>query len=603
MRLFLIKISAIILILSTIAGGKVLALDVVAELSSNVISLDDQATLTIKILESQTNSDPQLPPLNDFTVYNTGRSFSSTYVNGKMTSSVEYSYILLPKKTGKFRIEPVIVNIKGKEYKTKPLTLRVNASSSSGRDKRAKGELSSASNSDYLVDAVISKDTVYEGEQLVYTFRAYQRRGAGFFSDPVYLPPSYSGFWREEFGWRRYNRTLKNDIYIVSEMNSYLFPVIPGEITIEPTRVVVTPDNFSSVFNFDPFSNRGLRNARRSNKPDTLFTKPILLNVIPLPREGRPRDFKGAVGDYRMSFNLSNDKVTVDETVLLTMKITGKGNIKTLTPPDIPEIEGLDIRSSGDTASLQEAGGKIAGSKTFEFSIIPEQEGVYEIPSLKWSYFDPEDKTYKTHKSRDYTITISPGANGSDDVLSGLMNLPGDIKVRDILAVMPLSNELQSAGRPLALNPVFWIAQIIPILALAGVVVFRRRQDKIMGDVRYRRLKRAHGMARKHLASARSLLKSNRLGDFYGEISKAIYHYVGDKFNYSASGMTESQVCEILSENGYGDSLIADFKDLIQSADFGRFAPGQESEDRARNMLTSAEEWIVAAEQKGKLRK
>jgi hypothetical protein len=592
-------LGALLLLATTDAG----AVDVSAQLDASTIRIDEQVTLTIRVTESRIQGEPQFPSLDAFTIYSAGQTFSSTIVNGKMASSVEYRYILVPRKTGKFQIPPITVNVRGKEYKTEPLTIQVEAASSQGQMPGQSGgrHASETENKDYLISASISKDTVYEGEQLVHNFKAYQRSGAAFFSDPVYLPPSYSGFVREEFGWKRYNRIYQGDVYVINEMNSYLFPVTPGESVIEPTRVVVTLDNFSNLFNFDPFDSRSLRSrTRRGSQSDTLYTEPLNLTVLPLPREGRPRDFKGSVGHFNMNISLSGTEATVDETILLTVKISGRGDINSISPPEIPEIEGLDIRPSGDTTVINEAAGQVAGSKTFEFSIIPEEDGFYEFPRLSWSYFDPETKSYRTHRSQVYEINISPGANVSAGILPGITNIQGVLKARDILSVMPLKDELKPSERPLIYKTEFITLQTLPLLLLAGVILFRRRQDRLLGDVRYRRLKRAHGMAKKQLGQARKLLGEKHYDEFFGAVSKALYDYVGDKFNYSASGLTEIQVRELLEKHGHSTELMAAFGDLIQSTDFGRFAPGQSSSENAHKVMEEAEKWIVAFEQEGK---
>lgn len=597
-------------VLAIILGGLLIlantdarAVEVNAELSASKIRIDEQVTLVVRVAESRLQGEPRFPAIDAFTVYSAGQTFSSTVVNGKMTSSVEYRYILIPRKTGKFEIPPITVTVHGKEYKTKPMAIEVEDASGQGQVPGQSGgqRANETENRDYLISASISKDTVYEGEQLVHNFKAFQRSGAAFFSDPVYIPPSYSGFVREEFGWKRYNRVYRGDVYVINEMNSFLFPVTPGEITIDPTRVVVTLDNFSSLFNFDPFDSRSPRSrTRRGASVDTLYTEPLNLTVLPLPREGRPRDFKGSVGHFNMTASLSGTKATVDETILLTVKISGRGDINSISPPEIPEIEGLDIRPSGDTTVINEAAGQVTGSKTFEFSIIPEQEGYYEFPLLSWSYFDPEVKTYRTHRSDKYEINISPGVNGSGDMLVGLMTPQGELKVRDILTVMPLKDELRSNNRPLIYSSVFLAIQALPLLILAGVILFRRRQDKLLGDVRYRRLKRAHGLAKKQLGQARKYLGEERFDSFYGAVSKALYDYVGDKFNYSAAGLTEIQVRELLEKHGHSQELMNAFGGLIQSTDFGRFAPGQSDSDNAREVMREAEKWIVAFEQEGK---
>jgi len=570
-----------------------------AELSYKVISIDGQVSYSINIAGARNISEPELPTIRDFKVYSSGRSFSQSIVNGVSTSSVIYKYILIPTKIGKFTIGPAKVRIGGDSYQTEPLQIEVKRSSSgsSGTEQQSRKTSNSTNNNEYIITAEVDQDTVFEGEHLVYTFKALRNVGARFFSQPAFIPSPFIGFWKEEFGFQQYNRNYKGSTYHVNELKTHLFPISPGKITIEPMQLAITLDNLSNKTNFDPFDTRSFF---RQSVEDTLHTKIIDITVLPLPQEGRPRHFKGAVGDYNMTVKLSNTEVTVDETILLTIRFSGKGNIRTISPPDIPEIEGLDIRPSGDTVTVRQGGNKVIGNKTFEFSIIPEQEGIYDIPPIRWSYFDPESETYKTHKSKKHTVSIQPGKNGSDDILSGLMTLPGDIKVRDILAVKNLTSDLALFSRPLIMRPWFTAVYIIPLIILSGVIVFRKRQDKLLGDVRYRRLKRAHGMARKRLAQSGKLLSQGKSDQFYSEISRALYEYIGDKFNYAGSGLTESIVSEILSENNFSDELRQSFSDLIQSANFERFTPSASGAESDKSLHDKAIKWIVSAEQEGK---
>ncbi|MBD3381877.1 MAG: hypothetical protein GF404_06745 [candidate division Zixibacteria bacterium] len=582
------------------------AVDVVSTLSSNRVAVGDRVILSVKILDSQASAEPRLPSIPAFKVYSSGHTFEQTIINGKTTSSIKYDYTMVAQKAGNFMVGPITVKIKGREYSTQPLKITV-TQNRQGQVKRPGTRTQPSDNKDrddFLVECEIDRDTVYEGQQVVYSFRAYQRRGSAFFSDPVYLAPSFSGFWHEEFGWNRATRLIKGNVYTINAHDYYLFPVTPGETEIEPARVVITPDPFSSMFKTDPFSMRGLRSRSLGrSEPETLFTTPQKIYVKPLPRANRPPDFKGAVGSFSMRVDLSGTDVSVDETILMKIRISGKGNIKTVSAPRLPEIDGLDIRASGDTTIINRAGGSVIGTKEFEFSIIPEQEGIYDLSRLHWSYFDPIEGTYKTLKSDPYTLKIAPGKGSSGDNFAGMMNLPSDIKVRDILGAKKLNGKLHEPIQPLIYNASFWIMPALPVFALAGILIWRRRQERLSGDVRYRRLKRAHSLARKRLSASRKLLEQGNMDAYYAEISRALYEYIGDKFNLSAAGLTEPEVQKTLRRHNYDDNLFEQFRELIRSADFGRFAPAESSADTARDLLENGERWIVSAEQEGKKQK
>lgn len=599
-----LKIALILVLVAFVNPAR--AVDVVSTLSSNRVAVGDRVVLSVKILDSQASAEPELPTIPGFKVYSSGHTFEQTIINGKTTSSIKYDYTMVAQKAGNYAIGPVKVKIKGREYTTQPLKIAV-TQKRQGQVRKPGTRSQPADNKDrddFLVECEIDRDTVYEGQQVVYSFRAYQRRGSAFFSDPVYLAPSFSGFWHEEFGWNRATRMIKGNVYTINAHDYYLFPVTPGETEIEPARVVITPDPFSSMFKTDPFSMRGLRSRSLGrSEPETLFTTPQKIYVKPLPRANRPQDFKGAVGSFSMRVDLSGTDVSVDETILMKIRISGKGNIKTVSAPRLPVIDGLDVRASGDTTIISRAGGSVIGTKEFEFSIIPEQEGVYDLPSLRWSYFDPIEGAYKTLKSDQYTLKIAPGEGSSSDAFAGMMNLPSDIKVRDILGAKKLDGRLHEPIRPLIYNGSFWIISALPVFALGGILAWRRRQEKLSGDVRYRRLKRAHSLARKRLSASRRLLAREDMDAYFSEISRALYEYIGDKFNLSAAGLTEPEVEKILRRHNYDDNLFEQFRELIRSADFGRFAPAESSTDKARELLEKGEKWIVQAEQEGKKQK
>lgn len=589
--LFIIQIVFVLLISISHADD----LSLTASVDRTRVGVEDQLTLTISASGSgfENLPEPELPSLDHFDILSTNQSSSSQFsiVNGKVSSSktIDFIYYLAPQKEGTWKIGSAKLKHKGKTYSTEPIDVEVVTGSVQGR--RQPSSRSRPSQPDREVDlkgklfvqAKADRSEAYVGEQITVTYKLYKRVGL---SDVNYQNiPSFTNFWVESlFDAKRLNfrsEVVNGVRYDVAPLKQLaLFPTTDGTYTIDPLSLSCqVPVRGRDMFNLDSFFGR--------SKPVTIKTEPIVVKVLPLPPEAPP-GFRGAVGTYHISASVDKAQVQANQPVTLTVRITGAGNIKTLPDPVMPPLDDFKKFDSGSTEKIESKKDILKGTKTYTYVLIPRTEGKYTIGPVAFTYFHPQEKRYKTVKTRSLGITASPGEAEEEPVAYSLSKSGIEVFGKDIRYIKPNMTGLENHGRFLYQNRWFQLIQLLPLLAVVVAVFYRRHADRISQDVGYARLRRAYRRAQLRLKEANRLIEEDSPEKFYACVSKAITDYVGDKLNISAAGITTDQLAEELDEKGVSEEIREKLVSCLNECDFARFAPAGRSKNDIRQVLDSA---------------
>ncbi len=598
------KIITSIMFLTLFAFGTLTAsattVNITASVDKNVISLDDQITLTLTIYaEARSVSEPKIPQIDGLDIYQSGSSQSFNFVNGKISTSYTYTYILIPSRAGRFTIPSFSVRVKGREYKSDPIVVDVKSQGTqvpgaqSGRihkNSNALAKEESLGNKKVFITASLDKSSAYVNEQVTLTFKFYQAiRLSG---NPELERPKFEGFWVEDLPpQRKYYETVNGIRYYVVEIKTALFPTSSGEKVIEPYKLTITPDEFSTLFNWDPFD---MFNGRIAPpKPQTLYTKRIKLNVKPLPLEGKPADFTGAVGNFNFRAAPDIIETEVNEPINFTMSISGTGNIKAVEKPNItipPEFRSYPSNSS---ENISKTNYKFGGTKKFEEILIPNSPGTFNLPPVSFSYFDLMKGKYITLKSKSYTIKVKPstvvGSSGGPTAVQDIGSTIKDLRY--------LKTDLGSYSAHLTLynSPIFWAIQIIPVFAIFGLFLVRRRKDKLENDISYARHRRAKSVSKKILKLSLKHLKEREYKEFYASVSKALINYLADKLSLSPSGLTNDIIQNAL-RNKVSEEITAEIFEILKICDFHRFSPSTETGKDESKFISRIEKLIDTLE-------
>lgn len=261
----------------------------------------------------------------------------------------------------------------------------------------------------FFLRAEISKTDCYVGEPLMAVFKAYSRLDA---NSQVLKRPSLSGFsviemvdaYSNEPQVEKY-RGENYNVHLIRKVQ--LFPIQPGTFTIEPAEV-------ESTIHLRSAGKIGLRNFfRRRNLTDrqmTFETLPVEIKVSALPEANQPDEFSGAVGDFKVQLLMADTAVVARQPAAVQLIISGVGNFPLITEPRIAWSTASEISGPTVTEQVNKYAFPLSGMKTFQFTIVHRDSGTFSVPPVKFSYFDPSSKKYKTVESNELKYAVSPAS-------------------------------------------------------------------------------------------------------------------------------------------------------------------------------------------------
>ncbi len=572
-------------------------------LDPDSIGVDNQAALTITINGVDQNLPaPELPEIAGVEFYSQGRSSNVSIINGQVSASVTYRFLLLPAAPGSYHIGGIRVEKDGKRYEATPVTLTVLKTSPKQQpqkrvqrvDEVPESEMSGAGR-DYFLDAVVSKKNPYVSEQVTLTLKFYY--AVQIYGSPQLTEPATTGFWTEVLGNSApYYQKVNGRNYRVIERKYALFPTQTGDLTIGRAIIKATIAGRGAK-QVDPFDMFGSVFGRGVEV--TVSSQPIRINVKALPDAGKPKGFTGTVGKFTVVARADKTEVEVNQPVTVTFQISGNGNIKSVSEPEMPDLPDFRIYGSSTNESVSENDDRIGGAKLYEKVFIPKRPGDIEIPSINFTFFDPDAGQYKTVATKPIKLTVqkAEGYTGDPQVPFSSPSVTVGRQAQDIRYIRTELGETQPIGEMLLTTPTYILINGIPVVVLAGLVIARRRREHLAANVGYARSQSAGREARKRLAKARSLANLSSSQQFHTEIHRALTTYIADKLNVSPHGLTIDGIELMLRQKGADDSLISGVADIWKKCDFARFAPSSVSQESIVSLLGQTEEVMSRIEE------
>lgn len=574
----------------------------VASAERTTVAAGEQFQVSFTFSGSDANgiSNFRAPQFEQLVVLNgpfTSQNFQ--WVNGKAFASFTYSYSLYAREPRKYTIGSASIDYKGKTLKTDPLQIEVVKGKPQARQHASADEAPNVGDN-VLLRVVQDKQRVKQGEQVTLTYKLYFRTQVTGYD--LAKAPVYQGFWSEEIEQPQQpvvtTETYEGKQYRVAVIRkTALFPTQSGKLTVQPLEIRCAVqvqsrkrgnDLFDSFFN-DPFFSR----AQTVNLD--FKSNPLTLTVDPLPGNV-PDGYSGAVGEF--SFNASVDKkdVTAGDPITLRLSVSGSGNLKLLTlpKPGLPtDMEGYEPKISEE---ISREGGTIQGKKTAEYLLIPRNAGQRVIESIPFTYFDLRKNSYVTLRSPKFEFNIMPGK----DFASGGASIASKSDVRllgeDIRFLKLSSGEFQRIGETPLANGWFYAGLGLPPLAFLGALVYRKRMERISGDLPGLRFQKAGREASKRLKLAKKILAQGDTESYHAEVSRALLGYLEDKLRLPKSSLTIDQAVADLTSRGVPQETIDQLKSCVERAEFARFAPSADSKEARREILDAAAEAIGGIE-------
>ena len=379
---------------------------------------NEAGQLELVFTDCQPSGSVNVPQVNGLQILGQpGRATSFSMINFQTSSSTTLSYAVLPTQAGRIQIPSFeVATDKGK--KTVP-GLALDATTTAVPSRRPTGTpqqnlpfppgffqntpppVANPGNSAGAVQATASADPShpYAGEVFDVNYRVFitGNRSGRVKTTPLWDVQNFSAE-----AWDRGQQIGPGGSQGLQFHTRAMIPKV-GTFDLPPIRQKLDLDTAMGGRSFF-FTAPGSEEVEVS-------TDAVPLQVQPLP-SGSPAGFKGAVGQFVLESKMVPEQVNEGEPVTWTLTLRGTGNwpmgvelparsipnqVRTIQPKLRKEFNGTEIFS---------------GAVVEDLVLIPTQSGEYELPSVKFVYFDPKKKSYETAEAKPPKITVTKGAGG-----------------------------------------------------------------------------------------------------------------------------------------------------------------------------------------------
>ena len=561
----------IILVLCGVLPLQVCAADVsvTSSVDTTTASLEDYIQLSVSV--EGTRTEPSLAGLDDFKVSSRGSSSQVRIVNGQMSSSYEYSYLLQPLKPGIFTIGPFTVLHKNTAYASDAITLTILKHSAGTTDTDTDAARV------VFVTAEIDNQNPYVHQQIIYSFKFHSRIQVG--KAQLSGVPDFEGFVSESLGKEReYRRVINGQTYSVTELRWALFPVKSGVLTIDRSTldcdVVLRERSRRGGVSNDPLFDDSFFGFGARTERKTLRTEPLTVMVHQLPTQGQPDGFAQLVGEFELSGSLSTTSVPAGDSATLTLRLHGNGTMRGMQTIDVPPLPNVKIYDDKPVFEADQSTERFGATLIVKKAIVPMEPGALTIPAVTVAYFNPIEKNYTTARAGPFTLTVLP-ARQSETLQSTVPARSAapkeDVKVlgEDILPIYTGFEVIESARDPrlTVMHCLLLLAPVCMYGLFVGIYSFRVRRQFDSARVRARS---SWPRFAKQVPALRSAISDSR-SDFCGEAARALREFIGDRLGVTGSALTPADITALLNAAGVHEQLVVRITRVLEQCDAGRF--------------------------------
>ena len=589
------------LLLFLLAGTQSLkaAVEISASLNTRSFPLDRAALLNIQVTGVK-SFEPQLPEVDGLRFYHRGQSTQVEIINGAYSASVTSTYLVQASREGKFTIPAIRIKAGAESAKTEPINFEVTASNSSPAPQTGRSGASSTArlrsgNSDEVafLRVMPAREKSYSGEVVPVQIKVYFRDGlkANLNSLPLLIGEGFvlQQLEREPVQSRE---LVGNTQYTVLTWNSSLSGIKEGthELSVELDATLLLreqrriPRNRNSMFNDPFFGDSFFDNFFGSyrEKEVKIASPELNLTVLPLPKEGKPENFGGAIGDFRLQVAADPVELQPGDPITLTMTVSGQGNFDRVQAPKLSREQGW--KSYTPSSEFLKDGDPGHGKKVFEQALVAKDSTLSEIPAVEFSYFDPETVSYKTLTSNPIPLKIKGMVEKKEPARKKIeKKKEARIVQTKQAAEPPISTlaplQLVPGSMDQTIEPLYgkkWLQLLVLVLllVLSGATIYKLRKTRLANNPLLQR-----NQARKHLLTLRlkeieNTLVANDTRKFLAACRSAIQEQLGLAWETEAAAITLADIEKRLPA---GSVLVEIFRAAEESAYGGQELSGEQS--------------------------
>ena len=538
----------------------------IAKVSKNKLGLNQRLKIEFSI--NKQGSDQFTPPkfTNFKVVGGPSQSVSQSWVNGKVSFSQSYTYIIQPKRKGEITIGTASVKIGGKYIRSKPIKIIVLDAVEIPKNPNDPNYI--AQQNIHLV-AEISKTRPYVGEGVYVEYRLYVSENVSVYNYGVTEAPKYNGFWNQEIKIKgqspvKIGKYNGEDYRYIVLQKALLIPTKTGKLTIDPMKmeiVIGVPTGRS-----DFFGNVITRNVRKEFASAKKIIRP---NSLPL--EGKPANFSGAVGAFNFNVAISKEILKANESSQIKVAISGKGNLKLFELPEVITPTELEKYQPERNERVRVNSTGISGSVSDLYTIVPQYKGKYKIPNVSFSYFNPKEKKYHTIVTDDLFVDVLEGKElkpvvDTNSIRKQNVTSTGNnfryIQTKTNLEVVDTSDFFKSN--------LFYLLLLLPLIAIPIGIIIAKNNQKRNNDLVGNKQRKAEKLARKYLSEAKKKLGEKE--PFYEALERALHNYLKAKLGIETTDISKEKITGILKNKSIETTTIHQFIEVLEHSDMARYS-------------------------------
>ena len=543
----------------------------ITEVSKKKLGVNENVRVDFKMNKDGDNFEA--PSFDGFRVVGgPNQSVSNMWINGKRTFSKTYSYFITPIKKGSYSIGQAKIEIDSKIYKTIPVKITVSESVTINKDPN---DASYVANENLHLVAEISNIKPYLNQGFSVVYKLYFSPQINVTNVGEIESPEFNNFWSNNIKIPRLQierGSFKGESYnYVIWKKIVLYPQKSGKLNILPLSLDVSVDVPTNKRDF--FGNRIYTQLSK-----TVTAGKREINVSDLP-ENAPENFSGAVGEFEVELTSTKTELNASESLQATLKVTGKGNLKLFSLPNLEVPSSLEKYDPEYKENVKTNIAGMSGNIANTYTLVPQFKGKYPIASVEFVYFNPKSKSYETIFSKEILINVLEGPSSysqnnidlksSNSITNEISNSKNEfkfIKTKAGLTLLKKSNFIYSMT--------FYLLLLFPVSLIILVLLFFKSKKHSLSEIKDYKSRRANNLAKKYLLESKISLEKKDV--FYIALEKALHNFLKSKFLIETSEFNKVKITRLLSEKNIKKESIELFINLIENCEFARFTPASD---------------------------
>jgi hypothetical protein len=537
----------------------------------NSIGMGEQVVLTLRFENGQPQEFSGFPQIDGLRYASpVNQSSSVTIENGTQSMVFSYTVAIEPTRVGEFTIPAFRAKVNGQILSSEPISLKVAASSAPSAE---------SGNRAAFLSIVLPKTNLFVNEPIVAEFSIYIRSEIHRYGN-LQLQPNGDDLTIGKFvEGQQYQRRVGNATFTVIPLSLVITPVKSGTLSLNPI-------NGSILLNArDPMDFGSFFEPPSQPQQVPLTSDRIDLQVSQLPTENVPPGFNGAVGTYTMTVTAGPTNLVAGDPITLRVQISGRGALDSLVMPEQTGWDRFKVYPPTSKLILSDQLG-IQGNKTFEEIVTPQDSDIKALPPVSFSFFDPEQKKYRTLTQPSIPLVVRAAAPGVMPAMASNTHSGQDNAAAkpDVLPIKQHLGTLAQIQPPLIQRPLFLGLQGVPVVAFVSAFFWRRRKESLANNPRLRRQRQVAQLIRDGLVELRNSVSQNKSDEFFATLFRLLQEQLGERLDVPASSITEAVIEEHLRPRNVPEGTLTSLHEMFQTCNLARYAPVQSSQELAAIM-------------------